>query len=99
GAGAPGQCATLSPDGKTLVALDKGMLVFWEIDSGKELKCLRSPKPNVGFLRFAPDGKTVAIGRDDWRVSFLEWETGKERDFSFPVQPRPFVEFHMDSSF
>jgi WD40 repeat protein len=99
GTAGPGRCVTLSPDGKTLVAEDKGLLVFWEVDSGKEIKTLPAPRGELGYLYFAPDGKTLAVGRSDWHVSFWDWETGKERDFPLPFHPRPVVQFSMDSTF
>ena len=44
-------------------------------------------------------GKTLAVGRGDWRVSFWEWQAGKERDFPLPVHPREVVTFSLGSSF
>src|SRR5258708_2383407 len=63
GTAGPGRAVTLSPDGKTLAAHDKGMLVFWEVESGKEIKSLRGPKGSLGYLCFSPNGKTLAVGR------------------------------------
>ena len=99
GTAGPGRCVTLSPDGKTLAAEDSGRLVFWEVDSGKQLKTLPAPKASLGYLCFSPNGKILAVGRGDWRVSFWDWETGIEREFSLPFHPRPVVQFHMDSTF
>ncbi len=99
GKAGPGRAVTLSPDGKTLVADDGGMLVFWEVDSGKEIKTLRAPDARVGYLYFSPEGKTLAVGRRDWRVSFIEWQTGKEHEVPLPIVPRAAVQFSMDSTF
>ncbi len=99
GTAGPGSCVTLSPDGKTLVAQDGGALVIWDVDSGKQLKRLPGPKGEVGFLFFSPDRSTLAVGRSDWRISFWDWEAGKEREVPLPFRPRPVVEFHRDSSF
>jgi WD40 repeat protein len=95
----PGRTVTLSPDGKTLAAVDNEKLVFWDVESGKEIKTLPVPYLNLGYLYFSPDGKTLAVGRGDWRVTFYEWETGKMREIVLPVVPRNAVEFHMDSTF
>src|SRR5205807_2168413 len=54
GTASPARCATLAPDGKTLVAFDRDRLVFWEVDSGKEVKTLPGPRANLAWLRFAP---------------------------------------------
>src|SRR5260370_3624245 len=89
GTGGPGFSVTLSPDGKTLAALVAGkQIVFWEVDSGKEIKAIPTPDGDV-YLRFSPDGKTLAMGTRDWRVSLLEWETGKVREFPLPSHPGP----------
>ena len=40
----PGFGATLSPDGKTLLAHVYQQIVFWDVDSGKELKTIPAPK-------------------------------------------------------
>jgi RNA polymerase sigma factor (sigma-70 family) len=99
GSAGPGRTVTLSPDGKTLVATDKGKLVFWEVESGKEIKSLPGPKGDYGYLYFSPDGKTLAVGRADWRVSFWDWQNGKEREIKLPVKPEPKIQFSMDSTF
>ena len=99
GSAGPGRVVTLSPDGKTLVAHDKAMLVFWEVESGKEIKSLPAPKHNLGFLYFSPDGKTLAVGRSDWRVSFWDWQNANEREIQLPVIPKPFIQYSMDSTF
>jgi WD40 repeat protein len=99
GTAGPGRCVTLSPDGKMLAAHHGGNIVLWEVESGKELKTLPAPKIGLGFLYFSPDGKTLGVGRGDWRVSFWDWAAGKEREFPLAFRPRPVVEWHMDSSF
>jgi WD40 repeat protein len=99
GTDGPGRAVTLSPDGKLLAVHDRGKIVLWEVESGKELKTIPTAKRAVGFLYFSPDGKTLAVGRGDWRVSFWDWRAGKEREFPLAYQRRPVVQFHMDSSF
>jgi WD40 repeat protein len=99
GLAGPGHVVTLSPDGKTLVAHDKEKLVFWDVESGKEIKTLPGSKGHLGYLYFSPDGKTLAVGRSDWRVSFWEWETGKECVATLPLRPQQLMQFNMDSTF
>jgi WD40 repeat protein len=99
GSRGPGRAVTLSPDGKLLAAHDGADVVVWEVESGKELKTLPAPKANLGFLYFSPDGKALAVGRGDWRVSWWDWAAGKERQFPLAFEPRPVVQFLMDSSF
>jgi WD40 repeat protein len=58
----------LSPDGKTL-ASGGGWWDFslrlWDLDSGKELACLEeSQHGEIGFVAFAPDGRTLYAARD-----------------------------------
>jgi hypothetical protein len=97
GKAGPGRSVTLSPDGKTvlLAAWVGKQLVFWEVESGKELKTLPA-KGAWGYLAFAPDGKTLAVGRNDWQVSFWDWQTGKEREFWLPFHPRGVVDRTVD---
>src|SRR5262245_54512286 len=95
----PGRTVTLSPDGKTLAAVDNEKLVFWEVETGKEIKTLPAPHRNVGYLYFSPDGKTLAVGRGDWRVSLYDWETGNVREIPLPLTPRNVIQNNMDSSF
>jgi WD40 repeat protein len=78
-----GHGEALTPDGKTLVALDGERLVFWEVDSGKEVKALPAPKgkqfPHVAVLCFSPDGKTLGVWSWDMQVTLYEWQSGRER--------------------
>src|SRR5262249_40619771 len=79
-----GQMAPLpfafSPDGKTLVAAadGEGCMRFWEVATGRERRRLRVPGDWVRWLRFFPDGKTVASAHDDGLVRLWEAATGKE---------------------
>ncbi len=102
GKAGPGSAVTLSPDGKTLVAhvSELNQLVFWDVDSGKELKTLPAPKGGrLGYLYFSPDGKTLAHGSGDWKVSLWDWKIGKELVFPLAFNKRPVIEFSMDSTF
>ncbi len=95
----PGNCVTLAPDGQTLAAVFKGEVVFWETGSGKQIKTVPAPHSNVVYLYFSPDGQTLAVGRGDWQVTFLEWKTGKERLIKLPVLTPENVQFNTDSTF
>ncbi len=112
GTAGPGYCVTLSPDGKTLVSLDQGIqgvqgnLVFWDVNTGKELKKL----PNgpgagggpfgqswVSYMYFSPDGKTLAVHNEPNNVSLWDWSNGKERRLSLPAK-QPAMGIGMDST-
>jgi RNA polymerase sigma factor (sigma-70 family) len=99
GKAGPGGLVTLSPDGKTLVAMDGGKFVFWEVESGKEIRSLDAPKGQLGYLWFSPDGKTLAVGRNDWRVTFMDWKSGSERRVDLPRFPARVIQYTMDSTF
>jgi RNA polymerase sigma factor (sigma-70 family) len=77
--------AHLTPDGKTLVALDQGShdtLHFWDLAQGKETRAIKLPQRRnfqSVYLRnaLAPDGRLCALNtREEVRV--FEVETGKE---------------------
>jgi WD40 repeat protein len=99
GQSGPGRIVTLSPDGKILAAHDGGNIFLWAVESGKEIKTLPISKVEIGFLHFSPDGKTLAVGRGDWKVSLWDWQIGKERSFPLAVGPRRGFQFNMDSTF
>ena len=56
GAFGPGVCVTISPNGQIIAAVDKGKIVFWEVDSGKEIKAIPAPKGRVNYLYISPEG-------------------------------------------
>ena len=82
-------CFKFSPDGKVLVGQEGNTLVFWEVDSGKELQRLPGPGTRadgtIGFLLFSPDGKILAVDRGDRRVSLWDWKRRKELEIPFPL--------------
>jgi WD40 repeat protein len=92
GTAGPGMCQTLSPDGKTLVAQDGQSLVFWEVQTGKELKKLPTGNQTwVSYIYFSPDGKTLAVHSNPTTVSLWDWAEGKERVLNMPAQQNGFV--------
>jgi len=90
---------TLAPNGQTAAAVDKGRIVILEVASGRQIKVVPAPKSGVMSLCFSPDGQTLAVGRQDWEFTFLEWQTGKERQLKLPVFTPDNVQFTLDSSF
>jgi RNA polymerase sigma factor (sigma-70 family) len=64
----PSLCAAaFAPDGKTLAAgTDDGVVLLWDVSSGKKLRGLKSGGANT--LAFSPDGKLLACGggRSNW---------------------------------
>jgi WD40 repeat protein len=74
-----------SRDGKTLVTIGEGGFRYWDPVTGKQRK-LELPAPaneedvnsNASALAFSPDGKLLALGWQDGRVSLHDAATGKE---------------------
>ncbi len=91
----------LSPDGRTVAALVQGrqQIRLWDAGSGKELASLPAPKAGVGYLCFAPDGKTLAVGQGNWQLAFWDVATRQGRTVDLPRRPRPLVQFNRDSTF
>lgn len=56
----------LSPDGRTLVAVDskRGLICTWDVASGRALRTLRTPASYV-TPAFSPDGKWLALPLGD----------------------------------
>src|SRR5262249_395376 len=80
--------ATLSPDGKHLLAggYDSQKSEYfarrWELDTGRELDPLPVGKEGIGRAAYSPDGATIAVGADGRRttaVRLIDAATGKER--------------------
>jgi WD40 repeat protein len=77
-----------APDGKTLFSGSFDTTVrFWDVAAGRELRCLGSAKedkdvsgedPLIQSLAVAPDGKTVAAGRQDGWISVWDTATGQQ---------------------
>src|SRR5262249_23229789 len=71
--------ATLTADGKIVAGLHQKQLVFWDADSGNRLKAIGQQPENAAFLRFSPDGKTLANGTWNGTVALWDWQEGKAR--------------------
>jgi WD40 repeat protein len=72
--------AAFSPDGQTILVagFEEGglSLRFWETGTGKELSRINVKGSGLGGLTFAPDGKSVFVGRGN-AVEQYERQSGK----------------------
>src|SRR5262249_19709898 len=86
GSAASGLQGSLAPDGKVLVKLRNNRLVFWAIDSGKEIKQLPVEKEDWSSLYFSADGKTVIALT--WKPALVlwDWKKGTQRRFALPAR-------------
>jgi WD40 repeat protein len=69
----------LSADGRTLAATDDWSIRLWDTASKQEQPTLIGHKGRVTALAFAPDGRTLASGSSDKRVTFWDVATGRAR--------------------
>jgi RNA polymerase sigma factor (sigma-70 family) len=68
-----------SPDGMTLASVSwDEKLHLWYVATGKELGPLPGPRDHVTAVRFAPDGKRIAVG-SEWQTHLCDLATGKVR--------------------
>jgi WD40 repeat protein len=72
-------CASLSPDGKTLVAGTSGRIRCFTIDPWEELFPRKGHGDAVMGVALSPDGKSVATVSRDNTVRTWETATGRER--------------------
>jgi WD40 repeat protein len=63
-----------SPGSDLLVASDGPTVSSWDVTTGEELARLRWNGAAISCLRFAPDGRMLAVGFNDGRVSL--WPVG-----------------------
>ena len=68
--------ALVAPDGKTAIAggVD-GKILFWDLETGKEVRRLQVPKNRYLKMALSPDGKLLAIATSDpTRLPILIWD-------------------------
>ena len=68
--------AALSQDGSTVAAGGRNRLRTWSVPAG-EPRLDVALKSRALAIAFAPDGKHVAVGLDDWGVHLIETGSGK----------------------
>jgi WD40 repeat protein len=74
--GSSGVCTAFSPDGKIL-ATGEEKLRFWDVTSGKEIRCISMPTYVYDILsvEFSPDGKLFAVNGDNlYPISRPPWD-------------------------
>jgi WD40 repeat protein len=59
-----------APDGRVLATAD-GRLRLWDVVTGRELAGDAPPRPGRS-ADFSPDGRTLAVGRDDGTIDLLD---------------------------
>jgi WD40 repeat protein len=68
-----------SPDGSLVVsAHDQGMLLLWDVASGKHIRTFKGHEGIVQSVVFSPDGKWLVSGSIDRTVRLWDIETGEE---------------------
>ena len=88
------QSLLFSPDNKTLVAAGQsGIVVFWDLATGKELRRLQGTIGRGRVLRFSADGKLLATASTDWTGQTLVrvWDASSGRE----IHPLPAHDDHI----
>jgi WD40 repeat protein len=73
-----------TPDGRFLATAaagqpGRGEILLWDTATWKLSTTLLDTASSVRALAFAPDGKTLAAGGDDWAIKLWDLESGKVR--------------------
>jgi RNA polymerase sigma factor (sigma-70 family) len=70
-----------SPDGKQLASggWEDKRIVLWNAATGKQLWQFGDQKSGICFVRFTPDGRTLASGGEDKLIHFWDVATGAEK--------------------
>lgn len=67
-----------SPDGKTLVSnnYNDDVIQFWNFAKGERLKSIQSPPDTTYYIKFSPDGGTLANTHSDGTIRFWDVASG-----------------------
>lgn len=67
-----------SPDGKTLVSNNDNddVIQFWDFAKGERLKSIQSPPDTTYYIKFSPDGGTLANTHSDGTIRFWDVASG-----------------------
>lgn len=69
--------SAFSPDGKTFAFAREGTDIVWDVNRGRQLGLIRSPR-NITSMAFSPDGEILAFGlASDRRIILWDVEGGE----------------------
>jgi WD40 repeat protein len=90
---------TVAADGQTVFSLDAQTVRHWEAGTGKETHRLAVPEGRSESLALSPDGRTLAVVREDRTIRLLETATGKEvRHWQAHAKAVPLLAFSPDGT-
>ncbi len=70
--------ASLAPDGQEVaVANIRGMVKFWNVNTGKVSRTRLNSKSSISTVAYAPGGKSLAVGGMNGDIQF--WDIGSRR--------------------
>jgi WD40 repeat protein len=74
----------LSPDGKTIAAVGRGLVKFWETALGKVVTEYEvHPNYGINSMAFSPDGKSIVTSCNDRTSQVVDVATGAGTTFTF----------------
>ena len=70
--------AEFSPNGKLiLTASEDGTAIIWDVETGKQLHCLKSHRYSISSFSFSTDGKKIVTASRDKTAKIWDVKTGK----------------------